>query len=276
LDDNSEWRYFDRNDNLTSNLPVSIDYYDGTFVVGTDNAGIFTYYCGSNPLIETSINAVNLREDNSQLGSNTVTVVKYDNHGVLWVGHKYGLSRYDEGIPRFDDFVLPAGFGPYVTTLIFDGRDNLWIGARNGLAYCNKATGEFTVYTTLNSGLPDNLINALTINQVTGDLWAGTPLGLSRFKSLIGSPTNDVAQISAFPNPFLIGSGEERLNFNYDGSAEVRIFSPAGELVYQSSINIPWDGKNQSGVDVTSGVYLALVINESGEVGRCKILLIRD
>lgn len=276
LNDNSEWRYFDRTDSLTSEFPVSIDYYDGTFVVGTKYTGVFTYYFGSDPFAETGAKAVNLREDNSRLGSNSVNVVRYDNHGVLWVGHKYGLSRYDEGIPRFDDIILPSGFGPDVTALIFDGRDNAWIGARNGLAFYNAVTREFTVHTTLNSGLPDNLINAITINRVTGDLWVGTPFGLSRLRSLIGLPTNDVAQITAFPNPFLISTGEERLSFNYDGVATVRIFSPAGEMVRKLAINIPWDGKNQSGRDVAAGVYLALITNESGEAGRCKIMLIRD
>ncbi len=276
LEDFSEWRYFDRADSLTSEFPVSIDYYGGTFAVGTQYTGVFTYYCGDDPFVETSIKAVNLREDNRQLGSNSVNVVKYDNYGVLWVGHKYGLSRYDEGIPRFDDIILPSGFGPEVTTLIFDGRNNGWIGTRNGLAFYNTAAGDFMVYTTLNSGLPDNQINALTINSATGDLWVGTTLGLSRMRSTIGPPTIEVEQISAFPNPFLISSGAERLNFNYDGAATVRIFSPAGEMVRKISINVPWDGKNQSGVDVAAGVYLALITNESGEVGRCKILLLRN
>jgi hypothetical protein len=237
---------------------------------------VFTYYCGSDPFAETGVKAVNLREDNSELGSNTVNVVRYDNRGVLWVGHKYGLSRYDEGIPRFDDIILPSGFGPDVTALIFDGRDNAWIGARNGLAFYNTVMDEFTVYTTLNSGLADNQINALTINSATGDLWVGTPFGLSRFRSFIGPPTKVMTQITAFPNPFLISSGMERLNFNYYGTATVRIFSSAGEMVRKLAINIPWDGKNQSGRDVAAGVYLALITNESGEVGRCKIMLIRD
>ena len=276
LEDNTEWRFFDRADSLTSEFPVSIDYYDETFAVGTQYTGVFTYYCGSDPFAETGVKAVNLREDNSELGSNTVNVVRYDNHGVLWVGHKYGLSRYDEGIPRFDDIILPSGFGPDVTALIFDGRDNAWIGARNGLAFCNTVTEEFAVYTTLNSGLADNQINALTINPATGDLWVGTPFGLSRFRSFIGPPTKVMTQITAFPNPFLISSGTERLNFNYDGTATVRIFSSAGEMVRKLAINIPWDGKNQSGRDVAAGVYLALITNESGEVGRCKIMLIRD
>ncbi len=276
LEDKSEWRFFDRTDSLTSEFPVSIDYYDGTLVVGTQYTGVFTYYCGPDPFVETGAKAVNLREDNSNLGSNMVNVVRFDNHGVLWVGHKYGLSRYDEGIPRFDDIILPSGFGPDVTALIFDGRNNAWIGARNGLAFYNAATDEFTVYTTLNSGLPDNQVNALTINPATGDLWVGTPFGLSRFRSLIGPPTDDVTRVIAFPNPFLICSGAERLNFNYDGTATVRIFTPTGELVRTFAINIPWDGKNQSGRDVAAGVYLALITGESGEVGRCKIMLIRD
>lgn len=275
-EDRTQWRIFDRADSLTSIYPVSIDYYDGTFVVGTRYTGLYTYYCGSDPFVETGATAVNLREDNSGLGSNALNVVKYDNHGVLWVGTKFGLSRYDEGIPRFDNILLPSGFGPEITALAFDGRDNAWIGARNGLAFYNSVTENFTIYTTLNSDLPDNQVNAITINPVSGDVWVGSLLGVSRLGSMMAPPTYDVSQIIAFPNPFLIRTGSDRLNFNYNGTATVRIFSSAGELVRKFAINIPWDGKNQSGQDVVSGVYLALVTDESGEVGRCKIMLIRD
>lgn len=276
LNNNSQWRYFDRNDSLTSEFPVSIDFYDGTFAVGTQYTGVFTYYSGFNPLVETSYKADNLREDNMNLGSNSVNVVRYDNNGVLWVGHQFGLSRFDDGIPLFFDVELPLGLGPDVISLIFDGRNNAWIGTRTGLGFYNMVTGEYEVYTSLNSGLPDNQINTLSINPVTGDLWVGTPYGVSRVRSSIGIPTDKIGQVKAFPNPFIIGDGTERLNFNYDGAATVTIYTSAGEMVRRIPINIPWDGKNQSGRDVSSGVYLALLTNESGEVGRCKIMLIRN
>jgi len=276
LNDLSRWNFFGRNDSLTSEFPISIDYYDGTIAVGTQNNGVFTYYCGADPFIETNALAVNLREDNSQLGSNTVNVVKYDHSGTLWAGTKFGLSRYDAGIPRFENIVLPVNIDPAVMALTFDNRDNIWIGTRNGLAFYNTATDEFTIYNTLNSGLIDNQINSLALNPATGDLWVGTPSGLSRFRSSIGIPTTELDRVYAFPNPFIIKYGSERLGFNYDGKATIRIFSSGGEIVRTMPINISWDGKNESGRDVASGVYLVLITNEEGEVGRCKVLLVRD
>jgi ligand-binding sensor domain-containing protein len=276
MNDISRWESFGADDGIPIMTLTSIDCRGGSFVAGTADKGVYLYYYGDDPFDKSDDSAVNLREDNSWLGSNTVNVVKFDNEGTLWVGTKFGLSRYDPGIERFVNVVLPQDFGPEITALEFDRRGNIWMGARNGLARYDASTYSIDVFTILNSDLSDNQINALAINRKTGDLWIGTPSGISQLLSDIGPPTQNIAEVIAFPNPFIIRGGDDLLYLNYDGVAAVRYYTVAGELVREMSANNPWDGKNQRGIDVASGVYLFLITAADGSVGRGKILLVRE
>ena len=276
LNDISRWSSFGSEDGIPIFLLNSVDCFNDWFAVATADRGIYYYDFGPDPFDKSDDSIVNLREDNSWLGSNTVNVVRFDNEGTLWAGTKFGLSRYDPGIERFVNVILPHGFGPEVTALEFDRRGNIWIGAYNGLARYDASSHSVEVFNILNSGLSDNRINALLINPVTNDLWAGTYSGISILPSDIGRPTRDIKQVIAFPNPFIIRGDGDLLSLNYDGVATVRFYTSAGELVREISANVPWNGKNQHGAEVASGVYLFLITAVDGSTGRGKIFLVRQ
>jgi ligand-binding sensor domain-containing protein len=275
LSDTDRWISFGINDGITTDLTNSIDYHDGVIAIGTELSGVFYYYCGPDPFNKTDDSVAHMREDNRYLGSNNVNVVKFDNRGNLWVGTKFGLSFYDYGIDRFVNVNLPLGFGPAITSLAFDKRNNIWVGARNGLAFYNNSTEEYTVYTILNSGLPDNHVTALAVNQYSSDLWVGTKNGVARYKTFFGRVAANLDEIYAFPNPFYIVDGSETLSFNFGGNAHAWIYSASGELVNDMEINIPWDGRNWRGEDVASGVYMILLRADDGSHGKTKVMLIR-
>lgn len=276
MNDITRWESFGFDEGITDPLSISLAAYDDVFVVGTQDKGLFYYYFGPDPFNKSDDTLAILRESNSWLGSDEVKTIEYDQSGTLWVGTRFGMSQYDIGIDRFVNVNLPAGFGPDVTHLEFDRRGNIWMGSTNGLARFTAGTGNIDLFTSLNSGLLDNYISALVVNPETNDLWVGTPFGLSRLGSTIGPPTDEIEKVIAFPNPFIIGDGGESLSFNYDGNAVVRIYTVNGELVRETDINVPWDGKNQQGALVASGVYLFLLTADDGASGRGKILLIRQ
>jgi len=274
--DLTRWGSFGFADGLTDVLPGSFACYDDVFIVGTADKGLFYYYFGPDPFDKSDDSIAILQESNSWLGSNEVKTVEFDPWGTLWVGTRFGLSQYDIGIDRFVNVTLPQGFGPEINRLEFDRRGNIWMGSKNGLARYDAGTGIIDVYNTLNSGLLDDYITALTVNPETNNLWIGTNMGISRLASIIGPPTDVINEVIAFPNPFVISDGNEFLSFNYDGNAVVRIYTVNGELVRETDINIPWDGKNGQNEYVASGVYLFLLTDDEGETGKGKILLIRQ
>lgn len=275
MSDITRWESFGYADGITIDLLYSIDCYDGVFVVGTQDNGVFYYYYGQDPFDKSDDSVINLRESNSWLGSDNVKTIKFNDQGDLWVGTKFGLSKYDIGIDRFINVNLPLGFGPEVAQLAFERRGNIWMAAQNGLARYDAGIGSMQIYTTLNSGLSDNYVTALLVDRRTNDLWVGTKGGMSKLKSSIGAPAA-IENVVAFPNPFIIRSSSDVLSFNYDGNAIVRIYTVSGELVREMDINIPWDGKNQQQQDVAPGVYLFLLTADDGTVGKARALLIRE
>ncbi|MEA3296652.1 MAG: two-component regulator propeller domain-containing protein, partial [candidate division Zixibacteria bacterium] len=278
LDDPSGWDSLGIDDGLTTAFVRSVDYYAGHLAVGTDRdpGGVFLCQVGYDPFNRLSNACVHFTEDNSYLLSDVVRVVRFSPDGILWVGTNSGLSQYDPGYERFIDIELPAGIDLDVTDLEFDRRGNLWIGTRKGLARMDATTGGFEVFSTLNSDLVDDGINSLNIDPFTGKLYVATNFGISILSTTVGRPVFDVDRVVAIPNPFVIRSDNDRLEFNFSEKVNVRIYSIAGELIREMDTNTLWGGRNQQGEKVASGVYIYVLIDKTGNLGRGKILLVRE
>jgi len=280
IDAPSGWTSFGQSDGIIDNWIVSLDVFDGSVAIGSGVAGVFICYVGPDPFDKSDDFCTQFVEgfNNGNLISNTVRIVKYSPDGVLWVGTNFGISRFDRGIDRFVDVQIPATveFGPDITAIDFDSRGNVWIGARNGLARIDATSGEFSLMTDLNSDLVSSNVRSLTVDRRTNTLWVGTDRGLSRLLSQTGENTSIVDDIVPYPNPFIIKSSNDLLRFNSSKALSARIFTTAGELVAEFNVNQPWDGRNNSGRPCASGVYLYLVTDEDGNIGRGKFLLVRE
>ncbi|MDH3889719.1 MAG: hypothetical protein OEV49_01440 [candidate division Zixibacteria bacterium] len=270
------WDALGSTDGIDHTFVVSLDYRAGLVAVGNEFNGVYVCNVGVDPFDRGDNSCVHYTEDNSFLRSNNVRVVRFAPDGILWVGTNVGLSRYDPGIERFVDVDLPAGVDRDITDLEFDGRGNLWIGTRSGLARFDATAGSFDVYVTSNSGLVNDKINALTLNQATGDLYIATDAGISLLTSPVGEIVFDLEEVVAFPNPFVIRSPHDSLAFNWGRPGTVRIYTPAGELVSELDANRGWFGRNDAGTAVASGVFIYILEDDRGGVQRGKILLVRQ
>lgn len=214
--------------------------------------------------------------ENSGIGSNIIQDLLVDRYDSLWVGTAYGLSFQALGEIFFADLILPGGFGPEVTTLGIDAQGSIYAGSNHGLLVRDIATGEYEVLTSRNSGLADDQIISIVTDPRDNSLFITTREGgISHLSMPYSQAAADIKEVLAYPNPFIISFGTERLRFNYAGQAEVRIFTLAGELVKEIPITGVWDGTNSAGQGVASGMYFFTLTNSDGEVGRGKILLIR-
>lgn len=259
---------------LTDAFVVSIDLLGEYIVVGSESDGVYLCYVGDNPF-NTDITSRHYTRENSLLISNSVRVVRFAPDGSFWAGTNFGLSRFDEGIERFRDVNLPNTISSDVTALEFDGRGNLWIGTRDGLAFRDAATGQINIYNSLNSDLPSNRIQEITVDKSSGNIYIATDNGYTFIPSQTGQPVYNVNEVIAFPNPFVIGNNNDRLNFNFGFDGVVSIYNTAGDKIIEMSVNLPWDGKNESGEEVASGVYIFLIKSIEGQIGKGKILLVR-
>jgi len=279
MDNIDGWMALGVSDGFNGVQMVSVDNYDQVVVVGSGLNGVFYYYYGPDPFDQTDDNLDHYYQAQSnfryRILSDVVRVVRFSPEGELWVGTNFGISRFDPGWEMFVEVDLPSGFGPDITAIEFDSRGNVWIGVKNGLVRIDALTGEAEGFTTANSGLINDYVFNLTFDPHSGDIYVATSTGLSVIESTIGRPTESLDSVYAFPNPFVINSPVDRINFNFAGQAVLRVFNVAGELVADRPEPV-WDGRNDHGKPVASGVYLFVLTDAEGRSGRGKFLLVRN
>jgi ligand-binding sensor domain-containing protein/signal transduction histidine kinase/DNA-binding response OmpR family regulator len=132
------------------------------------------------------------------LNSDFITSILRDRRGYLWVG-TWGsglnlLSPRDEARGKFTHFVNQAGepnslASNYVSSMIEDGKGNLWIGTRGGIVVHRPGSRVFEHVHGDNSGLQISRVGCLRFDNA-GNLWAGTEEGLYRVSARVQGEIN--------------------------------------------------------------------------------------
>jgi ligand-binding sensor domain-containing protein len=248
----------------------------GVAYAGSENNGIYAISYSGTPFNTGDDYRWTFTASSSGIGSDVIRRLRVDQFDTLWVGTAYGLSYQALGEVYFSNLSLPDSFGPEVTAIAADGQGSLYAGSGRGLLIRDIATGEFTYLTSTNSGLVDNDITDLYFDRDNNTVWIATTGGISRLRMPYALAADDIEQVLAYPNPFVIEDGTETVRFNYSGSATVRIYTLAGERLREIPVTGVWDGRNAGGELVASGVYIFTLTDSDGNVGRGKIFLVRN
>lgn len=230
------------------------------------------------------------------LPSNSVLDMAEDLNGEIWIGTTSGLVILftPENIfnPSRNADAQPALIlvdGQYerllgseaVTAIAIDGANKKWVGTRNSGVFYIAADGSQIIYnfTEQNSPLLSNSINAITIDQGSGEVFFGTQRGIVSFRGAATAGNRAFTNVFAYPNP---------VRPDYDGpiairglvtNAQVKITDVGGNIVFETRAEggqAIWDGTNFGGRKVASGVYLALLTNDDGSLTEVtKILIVR-
>ena len=175
----------------------------------------------------------------------------------------------------------PKGYD--INSIASEPGGALWFGTDYGLH--RYYDGTWTSYTT-EDGLAGNNVTDVAIAP-DGTVWAATTNGISKF---VPSTTivegdkdtpSEFAVIGNFPNPF---NPETCIQFTLpeDGMVNLAVYNIMGqkvrELVADSmqagTHSVTWDGKDDSGNAVSSGIYLSRLV--SGEnVAANRMLLLK-
>ncbi len=224
---------------------------------------------------------------------NDVYCIAEDLDGAIWIGTSRGVAVYNQPqrIWDSDEFYavqpsLDLGDGLYhpllesetVTALAIDGANRKWIGTRNSGVYLVSERGNKEVlhFTSDNSPLLSNNITALSINQLSGEVFIGTSEGLISYMGDATGGKDAFADVFVYPNP---------VREDWDGpvtvtglmeDTDVKITDISGNLVYQGTSlggQAVWDGKNLKGNRVKTGVYLVFCNDRFGEETHIEKLL---
>lgn len=237
-------------------------------------------------------------QDGSNISVGSVRTVVEDNKGNLWVGTNVGplLLEADQitadqtvfnqvKVPRNDgtnyaDYLLN---NVDIYCIAIDKANRKWFGTKGNGVYLISANNieQLEHFTKSNSKLLSDNIEAIAIDDNTGEVFFGTDKGLCSYESGISSINDEMTKdnVWAYPNP---------VKPDYTGyititglaiNATVMILTSNGSLVHQgkSSTGIyRWDGRDLKGKKVASGIYMVATATENGEKGTvCKIAIIK-
>lgn len=238
---------------------------------------------------DSEVTVINLNLGMDDYGPANQMILGED--GRLWLATPAGLywvdTSYDD-LSQVSYHRVYGILGESVNSLAVDPIGQLWIGTDFGISVLGKDA--YTIvreYTTTEgrspSPLVDDRVNTLAVQPRTGDVFIGTGVGMSVVSTPFRDFSDELGDIQVAPQPFLIGTNQtQNLEFGSESlvaGADVRIYTPSGRLVrelsFETAATDGWDGLDDDGDFVGSGVYLMIVTDSSGNSKTGKVAVVR-
>lgn len=239
-----------------------------------------------------------INEDGTNISPTYVRYVAEDKNHDLWVGTNVGpllleSKEITSDNPVFNQVKIPRNDGTNyadyllsgtdINCIAIDGGNRKWFGTNGNGVYLISADNMTQIehFTATNSKLLSDNIESIAIDEASGEVFFGTDKGLCSYMSDASSANERMTKdnVWAYPNP---------VRPDYTGlititglslDADVKIVTSNGVLVNQGRSNggtYTWDGRDQKGRKVASGIYMVETATSDGNSGTvCKIAIIR-
>ena len=287
---NGNWESFD--------LSIAIDDYtletgysnmvqdaSGAIFFGSLNNGLIGFNEQADPIF---------KKLTTGLPNEDVRSLAIDLDGTLWIGTTQGIRVLystnqffsDDSIEARQVIVTENGnlaellSSQFITDIQVDGNNRKWVATGKSGVFLFSEDGKETLqhFTKSNSPLPSNAVRSITIDDRSGKVYFGSPLGLVSFQGSAFAPQPSLENLEVFPNP---------VRPEYQGSITIRglksnsilkITDISGNLVYEITSeggSVQWDTRAFNGQKVKSGVYLIFVSDQGGtETNVTKVMII--
>jgi hypothetical protein len=250
---------------------LEIDYSGTKWMSSYKSVGLF-YYNDRGTLDDVSDDLCgNITKSNSALPDNITNAIAIDANDMLWVGTPEGLSvvlNPYAAISGGDIIIRNVNIigNQQVNDILVDALDNKWIATNDGVWLLNPdATEVLGHFTTSNSAIISDEIITIGTNKRNGRMYFGSAKGMSEATGLSIEPAKDY-DIKCYPQPFSPEIDEFLSIEGLAADTDLRILTINGELVKDIQTNsrkTQWDGTDNSGVYVESGVYLIVATSTS-------------
>jgi ligand-binding sensor domain-containing protein len=290
-----EWYHFnvpaENNFYLESHYHLAIDQYDTKWYGCSQPSRLGLFYFNENKTFEES------SDDRSDylttvdgLNTNEIRDIAVDKRGDVWVATGLGVNiiTNTSGIPSSGSAGLRISSvftlrQQSVNAIAVDPINQKWIGTNEGLLLVNSDGSRLLAsFTTQNSALLSNQIRSLTIDENNGIVYVGTDQGLTSFYTPYVKPAETSDGLFVYPNPYFVNSNNNLLTI--DGlvaDTDIKILTISGELV--TEFTSPggriafWNGKDDNGDFVSSGVYIIVAYDAEGNnIIKGKVAVLRD
>ncbi|MFA6980650.1 MAG: two-component regulator propeller domain-containing protein [Ignavibacteriaceae bacterium] len=290
LTSDSTWYMFDNiaDPDIDQYRRLVIDQYDTKwFTTSKPNKSGLYYFNESSTLSTSSDDRTGYV---TGLNSNSVSSLAMDKRGELWIGTSSGVNVISN-----PNAILTSSASSLKITSVFslrqqsinclavDAINRKWVGTNQGLILTSTdGTSLIETFDSKNSPLLSDQIKSLTIDEKNGIVYAAVEGGLTAFYTTALTPNTTFSTIETSPSPFLIGKNSSLLTI--DGlikNCDIKILSISGNLIRAFRTDgggrARWDGKNDRGEFVSSGVYLIVAYDQEGtSVATGKVAIIRQ
>jgi len=255
---------------------VLIDYYSTKWFSNysrfePESPSGFYYYNEEEALPGTTLGWGRLTTADG-LTSDKVWSLALDREGGIWIGSDQGITIiFNPNNPR-------ASIAPYhplrdqvIQAIAVDECDNKWVATKRGVFVLSPdGTSILERYTVETTGgkLLDDDVNSLAIDHRTGIVYMGTENGLSALTTSAVTPVFSYGEITLSPNPFYIPGSNTLTIDGLARSSSVKILSMSGKVVKEFRCPCGrigfWDGKDEEGNYVATGIYLVVAYADNG------------
>jgi hypothetical protein len=264
-----------------------IDKY-GTKWMSTNINGVIGFNESSNTFKKMTFGA-----DQGNLPIKDVRALAVDTKNQLWIGTTKGLRvlynvnnfTTESQLTAENIIIMEDGlaqellYEQFITDIEVNGANEKWIATADAGVFLVSSNGQETKYhfTTDNSPLPSNVINDISINKSTGEVFIATSKGLISFKGIATSASENLNNVYVYPNPVRPEyEGTVKIN-GLLNKANVKITDVAGNLVFEATTEggtLEWDTTAFGKYKVASGVYMIFVSAQDGSETKVKKVMI--
>jgi hypothetical protein len=232
-----------------------------------------------------SIAAVHLTGANGLPSDNASTIV-VDRDNEIWIGTDRGVAIVlDPTNPLRTGGIAtyrPAN-GLTVNAIAVDPLNQKWVATSEGvILYSPDGTQALASYTVESTSgkLIDNNVKSIAVDPGTGTVYFGTTGGLASLSTPAVAPKAQFDKLSVYPNPYLVPNGSLLTVDGLVANSSLKILPIDGRLIRE--VRTPggrigfWDGKDDGGNVVASGIYLIVGFTDDGsQTGIGKVAVIR-
>jgi len=260
-------------------LGITTDQYDTKWFYSLDpnRMGLF-YYNENKTFTNLSDDKYGFLNSNSGLNSNSVSALLVDKRGDLWIGTNLGVNVISNvnavlGSGQNPNFKISSLYSlrqQSINTIAVDAVNQKWVGTNQGLFIMNPdGTNLIAVYDSKNSPIPNDQIKSVTFDETKGIAYVGTDGGLTAFLTAAKRPADTFTELEISPSPLIIPRNGTNLKISgLVKDASIMILTAAGRHVRTittlGGLEGFWDGRDEGGEYVNSGVYIIVAYNEKG------------
>lgn len=253
-------------------------------VLAIDTKGTWGNTDDDRMLVHTSF----IDQDGKSFSPARITSVCEDSRGRIWLGTSEGIIEISNPknavnpemtvnrlkVPRNDgtnsaDYLLDADL---INSVSEDNSGRKWIATDVSGLYLVSANGQeiITHYSSDNSPLASNTINAVLADPSSNTVWVGTSEGLFSFESDSSPARDSYDDVLVYPNPVRPEhTGPVTITGLMDGTL-LKIADAAGNVVAQLTSEggmAQWNCENSAGRRVPTGIYYVMLSSGNGNDG---------